>query len=73
MSQSVIVRCTAAVDLADGKTISHLAGDPTEKLNGEHIISSLRRSTVDLIVGKCYLVTFEEITSPADPAQPAES
>jgi hypothetical protein len=64
MVQTVIVNCTFDIDLESGKTMSRAAVDPMAKINGEHIIFNLFRSTIDLHRGKWYRVTFEEIDLP---------
>ena len=59
---SIILRCTIATPLrADGVVKAFLQADPTAPLNGDHMITSLQRSVVEIDSGKTYRVTFEEI------------
>jgi hypothetical protein len=64
MAQSVEMICHADRDLPSGVTNCLLLFDPDIPINGEHILTSLRRAKVDLKQGSYYRVTFEEIDPP---------
>ena len=59
--QAVIATCSATVEQSDGIVKALIKLDPGCLPNGEHIMTSLRRSTVDLAHGKRYRVMFEEL------------
>jgi hypothetical protein len=61
-AQSIILKCTIATPLrGDGVVKAFLQADPTAPLNGDHMITSLHRSIVEIDSGKTYEVTFREI------------
>lgn len=57
--KAVTATCSAVVGQSNGIEKALLTIEPGP--NGEHIITSLRRSTVELIRGKTYEVTFREL------------
>jgi hypothetical protein len=62
--QSIEVFCHAAQDMPSGVTSSLLLLDPNTPLDGEYLMSSLRKSNVELVIGRHYRVTFTEIEAP---------
>jgi hypothetical protein len=66
-AQSVILKCTIATPLrGDGVVKAFLQVDPAAALNGDHMITSLHRSVVEIDSGKTYWVTFKEIEQPSE-------
>ena len=62
--QSVEVFCHAAMDMPSGVTSSLLLLDQNTSLDGEYLMSSLRKTTVELDIGEYYEVTFRKIDPP---------
>lgn len=73
ITQSINVRCEADVDMRSGVTKCLLLADPLDPFNGDHLRTSMRRSTVDLRTGKYYRVTFEEVPGPGGLAPAPEA